>query len=208
LAGLLEDAARWAIENAKRCGRGEVGVDDLLLGALVRIARFGIAQVGPWSIDLVPFGIDWRDASRSQNGDVAYSNEAVELLDRAARIAKADGGSPPRIVHLLACFADSADGAMGELKRRHGIDSAAWRGALAGVDVRVPRHADLDGASAPGSRPYLSPEEAAAYLGVHIQTVRGYIRTGKLPALRIAGERAIRIRREDLSALLEPFLED
>jgi excisionase family DNA binding protein len=48
----------------------------------------------------------------------------------------------------------------------------------------------------------LSPEQAAAELGVHIQTLRGYIRRGKLVAFRLAGERAIRIRRDDLLALL------
>ncbi len=43
------------------------------------------------------------------------------------------------------------------------------------------------------------------HLGLHIQTIRGYIKSAKLPALRIAGERAIRLRREDLDALLEPL---
>jgi len=52
---------------------------------------------------------------------------------------------------------------------------------------------------------FFSPDEAAEFLGVHTQTVRGYIRTGKLPALRLAGERALRIQREDLLALLEPY---
>ena len=49
----------------------------------------------------------------------------------------------------------------------------------------------------------LSPEDGARLLGLHIQTVRGYIRNGRLPAFRIAGERAIRIRRDDLIALLQ-----
>jgi len=48
----------------------------------------------------------------------------------------------------------------------------------------------------------LSPEQAASELGVHIQTLRGYIRRGKLAAFRLAGARAIRIRRSDLQALL------
>ena len=52
---------------------------------------------------------------------------------------------------------------------------------------------------------YFSPDEAADFLGLHVQTIRGYIRTGKLPALRLAGERALRIKREELLNLLEPF---
>jgi excisionase family DNA binding protein len=52
---------------------------------------------------------------------------------------------------------------------------------------------------------FFSPDEAAEFLDIHTQTIRGYIRTGKLPALRLAGERALRIQREDLLALLEPY---
>jgi excisionase family DNA binding protein len=54
-------------------------------------------------------------------------------------------------------------------------------------------------------RDYLTPEQAADALGLHAQTVRAYIRSGKLPAMRVAGERAIRIRREDLEKVLEPL---
>jgi len=55
------------------------------------------------------------------------------------------------------------------------------------------------------ARQYLTPEEGAEFLGIHIQTIRGYIRSGKLPAVRVAGERAIRIRKASLEALLEPL---
>jgi excisionase family DNA binding protein len=50
-----------------------------------------------------------------------------------------------------------------------------------------------------------SPEEAAAYLKVHVQTVREWIRTGRLKASRLAGQRALRIRARDLQAVLEPL---
>ena len=39
---------------------------------------------------------------------------------------------------------------------------------------------------------------------MHPQTVRNYIRAGKLPAYRLAGERFIRVLRRDLMGLLEP----
>ena len=51
----------------------------------------------------------------------------------------------------------------------------------------------------------MSVDEAAEALGVHQQTIRGYIRTGKLAAFRIAGERAIRVYASDLYGLLEPL---
>jgi excisionase family DNA binding protein len=53
-------------------------------------------------------------------------------------------------------------------------------------------------------RDYLTPEEAAEELGVHVQTMRAYIRSGRMPAFRLAGERAIRILRADLEKVLEP----
>jgi excisionase family DNA binding protein len=56
----------------------------------------------------------------------------------------------------------------------------------------------------PGRERLLSPEEVAEYLGVHVQTVRAWIRGGKLPARRLAGQRALRIRESDLEAVLEP----
>ena len=47
---------------------------------------------------------------------------------------------------------------------------------------------------------------AAEALSIHVQTLRAYVRSGKLPALRLAGERAIRIRRQDLETVLEPLI--
>jgi len=86
-------------------------------------------------------------------------------------------------------------------------------GGLAVSDSQ-PGWTGSNGAAEDGRRPglqekmLLSPDEAADLLGVHTQTVRGYIRDGKLKAHRVAGERAIRIRRKDLLALLEPYDQD
>jgi excisionase family DNA binding protein len=56
------------------------------------------------------------------------------------------------------------------------------------------------------AKDYLTPEEAAEALSIHVQTLRAYVRSGKLPALRLAGERAIRIRRTDLETVMEPLV--
>jgi excisionase family DNA binding protein len=89
--------------------------------------------------------------------------------------------------------------------------SAGWRAAIlerasmqavdesAATEVR----AEPDTGAA---RDHLTPEEAAEALGLHVQTLRGYVRSGKLPALTLAGERAIRIRRADLETVLEPLV--
>lgn len=199
-----ELAALFAIGLAKRRGLDEIGPDEMLLGCLQTRSQFGIAELGPWTFDLETLGIDWLAEPGERNTKVSYSGRAVEIFDRAARIMKADGAPVMRASHLLAAFGPEEEGLMGELKRGHGITDATWRAALAG-DHRAPREQPQPATeNAAGAREYLTPEEAAETLGVHVQTLRAYVRSGKLPALRLAGERAIRIRRADLEKVLEP----
>ena len=73
---------------------------------------------------------------------------------------------------------------------------AQFASAAAGTSVRT----------GPTDFDYVTPEQAADVLHVHVQTIRDYIRSGRLPAFRLAGERAIRIRPADLEALLEPLI--
>ena len=51
----------------------------------------------------------------------------------------------------------------------------------------------------------LTPEDVAEYLKVHVETVRLWIRSGRLTAYRLGGLRALRIRRADVDALLLPI---
>ena len=216
-------AASYAIGLAKNRRLAEVSPDELLLGCLLAVSRFGAVQLGPLVLDLEELGVDWLEDPRIPAGKVSYSQAVVGLFDRAARIAHADGagsaaGGPVRVDHLLAAFAREESGLMGEMKQRYGISSAAWRAAVARLWPAEPGGERLDPprghgtAAADGSgkrspeRDYLTPEEAAEALGVHVQTVRGYVRSGKLAALRLAGERAIRIRRSDLETVLEPLV--
>jgi excisionase family DNA binding protein len=201
-------ATSFAIFAAKQRGAEEVTPDHILLGCLRAISRFGIAALGPWSLDLEALGIDWVRQPDGPRPKVAYSQAAVDLFDRAAHIAKSAGETGVGVNHLLAAFATEENGLMGELKRGHGITSASWRAAIArlGDDesngAARPDHVER-GKKSP--REYLTPEEAADALGIHVQTMRAYIRSGRLPAFRLAGERAIRILRADLEKVLEPL---
>jgi excisionase family DNA binding protein len=197
-----EAAAAFAIAQTLKRGLPEVTPEELLLGCLRAVSQLGIAQIGPWAIDLEALEMDWLDIPKAGPSKVAYSDAAVGLFDRAARIAKAAGAGSMRVAHLLAAFANQETGLMGELKRAYGITSPGWRAAL----LRLVEPAPSAAAAEPASD-YLSPETAAEALGIHVQTLRGYIRSGKLPARRVAGERAIRIRRSDLETLLEPLEE-
>jgi excisionase family DNA binding protein len=201
----VEQAAAYAIAQAKRRHLSEITADELLLGCLRTIAQFGIAQVGPWAFDLEELGVDWLEQPDRNATKVAYSQAVVDLFDHAARIAKTDDSGPMRVDHLLAAFAGESTGLMGTLKEKHGITSPGWRAALAQLGTAPPDRKEDDRVGVV-VRDYLTPEEAAAALAIHVQTLRAYVRSGKLPALRLAGERAIRIRRSDLDKVLEPLV--
>jgi excisionase family DNA binding protein len=201
-----ELAASFAIFAAKQLGDKEVTPDHILIGCLRAVSRFGIANIGAWSVDLETLGVDWVRQPENPQPKVAYSQEAVDLFDRAAQIAKSMGGAGVNVSALLAAFAASEAGLMGELKRVYGITSASWRAAVARRETGEATGASSDDPPRiKKQREYLTPEEAAEELGVHVQTMRGYIRSGRMPAFRVAGERAIRILRADLRKVLEPL---
>jgi len=188
-----------AVAYAKARADEEITPDDLLLGALNTIARLQIAQLGALTIDLsdqptVP-SVDGKPSSRPQ-----YSPTSAALFDQASAIARADHESKVRLVHLLAAIGDSECELLSALRERYGFDQPAWRAALATWDSDARREAD----PTHDRGALLSVEDAAAALGVHQQTVRGYIKNAKLPAYRIAGERVIRVFASDLYGLLEP----
>jgi hypothetical protein len=76
--------------------------------------------------------------------------------------------------HLLAAFANEEGGLMGQLKRTHAIESASWRSAVAQLGVTQVHGAKGRRAEVEPKRvrDYLTPEEAAEELGVHVQTMR------------------------------------
>jgi excisionase family DNA binding protein len=202
----IDFATSFAIFTAKQRGSKLVTPDHLLLGCLRAISRFGVATLGAWSLDLEPLGVDWVRQPAGPPPKVAYSQQAVDLFDRSAMIAKSAGEGSVGVNHMLAAFAGEELGLMADLKRTYGITSAAWRGAVAGLGPAEQGNTSPAGEIEKKSgRDYLTPEEAAEALGVHVQTMRAYVRSGRIPAFRLAGERAIRILRADLKKVLEPL---
>lgn len=51
---------------------------------------------------------------------------------------------------------------------------------------------------------WMTTEEACAYLHVARRTLYQYIHDGKLPSYQVARKGTIRVKREDLDALLKP----
>ena len=205
-------ATSQAIERARAQGRHEVEPDDLLIGFLLAVSRFGVAQIGPLAVDLLALGLRFDLDEPNPGVKPRYSHRAASAFDRAARVARGDGAARVLPIHFLAVLGEPGVPTFDRLAANHGLDHASWRAALASCELpgevavrSVPRGEGVGPADAPADEGsvLMSPEEAAKALGLHIQTVRGYIRSGKLPAFRIAGERAIRIRRQDVFALLE-----
>lgn len=193
-------ASANAIGHARAENRERVTSDDLLLGALEAAARLGVVSFGSLVLDLHEISSNGdRDLSGGEADPPAYAPDAAAVFDRAARIAREDGEARVRLVHLLAAFEPERSEFLGDLMSEHGFDQTAWRAALA----------EWDGAASASptggtGQKVLTVDEAADTLGVHAQTIRGYIKSGKLPAYRIGGERSIRIYVSDLYDLLEP----
>jgi excisionase family DNA binding protein len=207
-------AIRAAIKRAKRRKSPKVTRDDLLVGLFQVIARFDIVQIDPLTIDLEELGEPLKDDTGKTNKQkVAYGSDTVAVFERAAHIARKDNSSKVELVHLLVAFAYEDSGLMAQLKEKYGISGMEWRSALSKwqpVSLEKTEPSSKIGAGGKSTmefkeKQFFSPDEVAEFLGIHTQTIRGYIRTGKLPALRLAGERALRIQREDLLALLEPY---
>jgi excisionase family DNA binding protein len=207
-----------AIERVRGRGAEAIEPDDLLAAMLLAVSRFGILDLGDRVIDLAELDLRFDLPTPDVALKPRYTPAAAAVFDRAVRVARADGGLRLAPIHLLVALGDPAVPTFARLAARFDLDPTGWRRRLAAIaaPTRVP--GERDGAAVVAGRPQasdaaaappsplpelLTPDDAARALGVHIQTLRGYIRAGKLPAYRVAGERAIRIRRDDFVALLE-----
>lgn len=53
---------------------------------------------------------------------------------------------------------------------------------------------------------YLSPAQVAEQLGISLRQVRRYVASGELAASRIGSSHLLRIRSEDVDALMQPVV--
>jgi excisionase family DNA binding protein len=51
---------------------------------------------------------------------------------------------------------------------------------------------------------YLTPDEAAALLGIHLKTLERWVAAGRLPVIQVVPGGRRRFRRADVEALLVP----
>jgi excisionase family DNA binding protein len=169
-------------------------IDVLFLAFLRPLSRFGYFTLGPITIDVnliediverTKIPGDWNGAPQDF---VKFSRLVMEELRRSGR-KRVD-----ELSYLLA-FMRYGEGlparVFGELGVTPERVTAALKESAAGAAPRLDQ--------------LMTPEEVADYLKVHVRTVRAWIHSGRLPARRVAGLRALRIRAEDVATLLRPL---
>jgi excisionase family DNA binding protein len=171
-------------------------LDVLFCCFLRRLSRFGYFNVGPITVDvrliedIVERTAVPSDSTGMSDDNVRFSRVLMEEVRRSGR---------KRIdeVHYLLAFMRCGEGLPARVFGEIGVTPAQIERYLK----------DSHGGAAPAdtAERLMSPEEVAAYLGVHVRTVRGWIRAGRLPARRIAGLRALRVRAADVENLLQPL---
>ena len=184
---------------------GELSVDFLFVCFLSEVSRLGRFTYGPISIEtrVVEDSFD-RTCPRLRPGEhwtVARQTDSYRRFYEtlSAEVARS-GRRRVDDLHWLMAFMRTSEGlpgkVFGELGVRPEDVERFTRGEAPSSSTEKADDAGLE-------RLY-SPEEIADYLGVHVQTVRAWVRSGRLPARRILGQRSLRIRKSDLDAVLMP----
>ena len=183
---------------------GELSVDFLFMCFLNECSRLGRLSYGPLTIEtrvvedrfereyprLKP-GDHWTAAKQTRSYHRFYEVLAAEV-SRSGRKRVDD-------LHWLLAFMRMDEGLPGKVFGELGVTPEDVDRIARGEPPQLEPRTD-------GLERLYSPEEIADYLGVHVQTVRAWVRSGRLPARRILGQRSLRIRKSDLDAVLMPVV--
>lgn len=176
-----------------------VNLDFLFLCYLTLCSRFGRFEYGPVSIELkVVEDAFIRAYPRLAAGEEAtgYDDAAKRFYQRLSTELTRSGRRRIDELHWLLAFMRGDEGLPAKVFGELGVSTEQVERFARGEAPEPERRR-------PAEKLY-SPEEVADYLGIHVQTVRVWIRSGRLPALRLAGQRTLRIRESDLEKVLEP----
>ena len=189
----LDRLTELTYEVTNELGVGPNGsIDVFFLGFLRLVSRFGVFSFGPITIYVPTI----EDVARRTVTASAESGFLVGFANLLREEHRRIGGGPINELHVLLAF----------MKVNEGIPARVF-GELGVRPEQVEEFARSAGTTATKSEPekLYSPEEAAEYLGIHVQTVRAWVRSGRLKASRLAGQRALRITASDLMTVLEPL---
>lgn len=195
---LLEEMGLESAGEALRLRAPNVSIDIIFLVYLRRMARFGYFHFGPVSIDVhLIEEIVERTTPRMPEGHSGLGDDAVRFSQTLMEEVARSGRRRIHELHYLLALMRTKEGLPGRVFGELGVTPEQ-------VAELARQGLGMNGAAGEPERLY-SPEEAAEYLGVHVQTVRAWIRSGRLRAGRLAGQRALRIRASDLQSVLEPI---
>lgn len=168
--------------------------DGLFVAFLREYSTFGVFSLGPVTISTRVVEDRFEKSLRTGQSAVnGYAPSALRFFDLLKRESARKGGRAIDELDWLLAFMRSGEGLAGEVFGELGV-----------TPEQVERFVGDPNAAFQALPELLSPEEAADYLRVHVQTVRAWIRTGKLKASRLVGQRSLRIHRSDLDSVLEP----
>lgn len=194
------DLRRIEWELAEALDFAPMTPDIEFVAYLRSLSRFGFFTWGPITIDVALVEDLLLRTHPRGDGGPEHPPVAPHYLDLTRAVwasLKASGRQRTDELHMLEVFMAWPDGLPRRVFGELGLtfeDVKRYNAGLGGQPQ----------ASRPTERLY-STDEAAAYLGVHVQTVRTWIRSGRLPASRLAGQKSIRIRESDLETILEPI---
>ena len=181
----------------RRVGNGEVSVDMHFLAFLLATSRFGYFRFGPITIDVhLIEDIVERTTPPQDPWQWSIGASNARFADTLVAEVKRSGRRRLDELHYLLAFMRTKEGLPARVFGELGVTPAEVEIFCRGQGRPHPIAAE---------EKLYSPEEAAEYLGVHVKTVRGWIRDGRLRASRLAGQRALRITASDLRAVLEPL---
>jgi excisionase family DNA binding protein len=196
---LVTELGRQVAHEVDDLGAAAANLDIYFLAYLRRLSRFGYFTFGPIHIDVgVIEDIVRRTTPLAEPGTKGSHGwaEEFDFVDYSRRLmAEVQRSGRRRIdeLHYLLTF----------MRIDRGLPKRVF-GEL-GVSPEEVEEFARRGTFAPQPLEKLySPEEAAEYLNIHVQTVRAWIRSGRLRARRLAGQRALRITASDLQSVLEP----
>jgi len=186
----------WDAYKREGVRLGDPSIDVLFLAYLRRFSRFGYFAFGPVTLDvrLIEDIVERQAARMSAVDKPPLPDDVIRFISILTDEMHRSGRRRVDELHFLLAFMRCGEGLPGRVFSELGVTPEQVEQF---ARARTQPHAS-------GERLY-SPEEAAEYLGVHVQTVRAWIRSGRLRASRLAGQRALRIRASDLQSVLEPL---
>jgi len=204
----VREMFRSADELARQAGSA-VSADHILLAVL----RSGPTSGAGVLRDLgITEGDVAAPAPGGSRGRRMWGPDIQPIIQASGEEARRLGSRLTRSAHLVLGLAASGQGSLPRLMAARGVTiealrDLARRAIAATPEPGPPPQAETAGPATGGiGQAFFTVDQAAQFLGIHHQTLRGYIKGGKLPAYRLAGEKVLRIKREDLMALLEPVL--